>query len=216
MDARNRTERSSTEASDARKYICVYLGHLIGREERYVEQAETVGRLMAAEGIGLVYGGANVGLMGILADALLAHGGSVTGVIPRHLAYQDVAHERLSHLYLVDTMHERKHKMQSLAQAYLTLPGGFGTLEEIFEALTWAQIELHEKPIVFLNIDGYYDYLFQFLDFAVTKGMLEEKIRALAHHVPTAESALQMIKTAWVKDEEAMLRTIRAYQQSKP
>ncbi len=99
----DQTERAATEASDARKCICVYLGHHIGREERYVEQAETVGRLMATEGIGLVYGGANVGLMCTMADAVLAHGGSVTGVIPRHLAYQDVTHPGLSHLHLVDT-----------------------------------------------------------------------------------------------------------------
>ena len=193
------------------KSICVYLAGNIGHGKGHVEQAEALGHLMATEGIGLVYGGARVGLMGILANAILAHDGSVTGVIPRHLEYQDVAHEGLSHLHVVDTMHERKHKMQSLADASLALPGGFGTIEEIFEALTWAQLELHEKPCVLLNSNGYYDYLFKFLDQAVKQGLLKEKNRALAQQAPTAESALQIIQTAWAKKEEALIQTLRAY-----
>ena len=108
-------------------------------------------------------------------------------------------------------MHERKHKMQSLADASLALPGGFGTIEEIFEALTWAQLELHEKPCVLLNSNGYYDYLFKFLDQAVKQGLLKEKNRALAQQAPTAESALQIIQTAWAKKEEALIQTLRAY-----
>jgi uncharacterized protein (TIGR00730 family) len=194
------------------KQICVYLAGNIGHEKGHVEQAETLGRLMAAEGIGLVYGGACVGLMGVLADAVLAHGGVVTGVIPRHLEYRDVAHESLSHMHVVDTMHERKHKMQSLADASLALPGGFGTIEEIFEALTWAQIELHEKPCVFLNSEGYYDYLFKFLDHAVTQGLLRDKNRALAQQAPTAESALRIIQTAWAEKEKALVKALRSYQ----
>ena len=194
------------------KHICVYLAGNTGNEKKHVEQAETLGRLMATERVGLVYGGARVGLMGVLANAVLAHGGSVTGIIPRHLEYQNVAHEGLSQLYVVDTMHERKYKMQSLADASLALPGGFGTIEEIFEALTWAQIELHEKPCVFLNSDGYYDYLFKFLDHAVTQGLLRDKNRALAQQAPTAESALQIIQTVWAEKEEALIQALRAYQ----
>ena len=194
------------------KHICVYLAGNIGHEKRHVEQAETLGRLMGTEGIGLVYGGARVGLMGVLANAVLAHDGSVTGVIPRHLEYQNVAHEGLSHLHVVDTMHQRKHKMQSLADASLALPGGFGTIEEIFETLTWAQIELHEKPCVFLNSNGYYDYLFKFLDYAVTQGLLRDKNRALAQQAPTAESALQIIQTAWAEKEKALVKSLRTYQ----
>ena len=194
------------------KHICVYLAGNTGNEKKHVEQAETLGRLMATERVGLVYGGARVGLMGVLANAVLAHGGSVTGIIPRHLGYQNVAHEGLSQLYVVDTMHERKYKMQSLADASLALPGGFGTIEEIFEALTWAQIELHEKPCVFLNSDGYYDYLFKFLDHAVTQGLLMDKNRALAQQAPTAESALQIIQTVWAEKEEALIQALRAYQ----
>lgn len=193
------------------KQICVYLAGNTGHEKIHVEQAETLGRLMAKQRIGLVYGGARVGLMGVLADAALAHGGVVTGVIPRHLEYRDVAHEGLTHMHVVDTMHERKYKMQSLADASLALPGGFGTIEEIFEALTWAQIELHEKPCVFLNSGGYYDYLFKFLDHAVSQGLLRVKNRALVLQAPTAESALQIIQEAWAEKEKDLIQTLRAY-----
>ena len=212
------TERAAPEVPAAAKHICVYLGGNLGREQRYIDEARTLGRLLAAQHIGLVYGGARVGLMGVLADAVLGNGGVVTGVVPRQLAYQDLAHEGLSRLYVVDTMHERKYKMQSLAHACLALPGGFGTIEEIFEALTWAQqpLELHEKPCVFLNIDGYYDDLFKFLDHATDRGLLKPQNRVLARQAPTAESALQMIQVAWVDDEAAMLRTIQAHQQAKP
>ncbi len=193
------------------KHICVFLGGNTGHRKAHVRQAETLGHLMARDGIGLVYGGARVGLMGVLADAVLAHRGHVTGVIPRHLQYQDVAHEGLSQLYVVDTMHERKHKMQSLSDASLALPGGFGTIEEIFEALTWAQIELHEKPCVLLNSNGYYDDLFKFLDHAVAEGLLKQQNRDLAVQAPTAEAALQIIQTVWARKEAALGRALRSY-----
>ncbi len=193
------------------KHICVYLAGNAGNREAHVRQAESLGRLMATERIGLVYGGARVGLMGILADAVLEHGGTVDGVIPRHLEYQDVAHDGLSRLHVVDTMHERKYKMQSLADASLALPGGFGTLEEIFEALTWAQIELHEKPCVLLNSDGYYDHLFRFLDHAVAEGLLKEENRALALQAETAESAVRIIQAVWAGKEDDVVRTLRSY-----
>ncbi len=207
--------REPAEAPDGMKHICVYLGGQVGYEKRYVEEAETLGRLMAANGIGLVYGGARVGLMGVLANAVLSNGGFATGVVPRQLAYQELAHEGLSRLFVVDTMHERKYKMQSLCHACLALPGGFGTLEEIFEALTWAQqpLELHEKPCVFVNIDGYYDLLFGFLDRAAAQGLLLESNRQLARQESTAEAALRAIQTAWAAEEEAVLRTLREYQQ---
>ncbi len=192
------TERASTEGLDEAKHICVYLDGNLGREQRYIDEAMTLGRLMVADNIGLVYGGARVGLMGVLRN-----GGFVTGVVPRQLTYQDLAHEGPRRLYVVDTMHERKHKMQSLAHACLALPGGFGTIEEIFEALTWAQqpLELHGKQCVLLNVDGYYDYLFKFLDHAVDRGLLKKQNRVLARQAPTAESALRTIQTAWADDE---------------
>ncbi len=200
---------------DPTKYICVYLGGNLGRQQRYIDEAETLGRLMAAENIGLVYGGARVGLMGVLADAVLGNGGQAVGVVPRQLSYQEIAHEGLSDLHVVDTMHERKNKMQSLAQACLALPGGFGTVEEILEALTWSQLplELHEKPCVFANIDGYYDYLFKFLDHATECGLLLEPNRALARQAPTAELALREIQKAWADEEAALLEVLRAYAQ---
>ena len=207
--------REPAEAPDRMKHICVYLGGQVGYEKRYVEEAETLGRLMAADGVGLVYGGARVGLMGVLANAVLSNGGFATGVVPRQLAYQELAHEGLSRLHVVDTMHERKYKMQSLCHGCLALPGGFGTLEEMFEALTWAQqpLELHEKPCVFVNIDGYYDLLFGFLDRAAAQGLLLDRNRRLARQAPTAEAALRAIQTTWAAEEEAVLRVLREYRQ---
>lgn len=201
-------------AVDAKR-ICVYLGGNLGREQRYIDEARTLGRLMAADGIGLVYGGARVGLMGVLARTVLECGGSVTGVVPRQLSYQDLALDDLSELHEVDTMHERKHLMQSLAHACVAMPGGFGTLEEMFEALTWSQrpLELHEKPCVFLNVDGYYDHLFQFLDHAVKRGLLLPENRALARQAASAEGALRAIQKAWADEEAAMLQVMRAYKQ---
>ena len=181
------------------KNICVYLGGNLGREQRYIDEADALGRLMAAEGIGLVYGGARLGLMGVLASAVLTNGGFVTGVVPRQLSYQELAHEGLSRLLEVDTMHERKHLMQELSQGCIALPGGFGTLEEIFEALCWSQrpLELHEKPCCFANIDGYFDHLFEFLDQATARGLLLPENRGLARQAPTAATALQTIQVAW-------------------
>ena len=208
-------DRAGIEPPDEMKHICVYLGGHAGYEKRYVDEAETLGRLMAADGVGLVYGGARVGLMGALANAVLSNGGFATGVVPRQLEYQELAHEGLSRLYVVDTMHQRKYKMQSLCHACLALPGGFGTIEEIFEALTWAQkpLYLHEKPCVFVNVAGYYDDLFRFLDHATAQGLLLERNRALARQSPTAEAALRAIQAAWDAEEEALRRVLREYQQ---
>jgi uncharacterized protein (TIGR00730 family) len=130
----------------------------------YVEAAEGFGRLIAAEGITLVYGGGNVGLMGALADSVLGAGGKVIGVIPDRLVARDVAHSGLTALHRVGSMHERKLKMAELADAFVALPGGVGTLEEIFEVITWTQLGIHAKPCAFLNVEQYYAGLFQFLD----------------------------------------------------
>ncbi len=193
-------------------HVCVYLGGNVGCEQRYAEEADALGRRLAAEGVGLVYGGARVGLMGVLAQAVMANGGFVTGVIPRRLSYQELAHEGLSRLYEVDTMHERKHVMQRLSQGCIALPGGFGTLEEIFETLCWSQrpLELHEKPCCFANIDGYYDPLFEFLDRAEARGLLLPENRALARQAPSAVAALQTIRNAWTEAGNAMRDALRA------
>ena len=206
--------RIETAGPPSGKNVCVYLGGNLGREQRYVDEADALGRLMASEGIGLVYGGARVGLMGALAGAVLEDGGFVTGVVPRQLSYQELAHEGLSRLLEVDTMHERKHLMQQLSQGCIALPGGYGTLEEIIEALCWSQrpLELHEKPCCFANIDGYYDHLFEFLDHAKARGLLLPENRALARQAPSAVGALQAIQAAWAEAEQAMLDVLKAYE----
>ena len=208
------SDRAGSAEPPSGKYICVYLGGNLGREQRYIDEADALGRLMAAEGIGLVYGGARVGLMGVLAGAVLANGGCVTGVVPRQLSYQELAHEGLSRLLEVDTMHERKHLMQELSQGCIALPGGFGTLEEIFEALCWSQrpLELHEKPCVFANIEGYYDRLFEFLDHAAARGLLLPQNRLLARQAPSAAGALQAIQAAWEEAEQEILDAIKSYE----
>ncbi|MEC9433646.1 MAG: TIGR00730 family Rossman fold protein [Pseudomonadota bacterium] len=146
--------------------VCVFCGSAAGADPAFATVAGDLGRALARAGIGLVYGGASVGLMGIVADAALAAGGAVTGVIPEALAAREVAHRRLPDLCIVGSMHERKAMMAGLADAFVALPGGYGTLEELFEALTWAQLGLHAKPTVILNAGGYYDALLSFMDHA--------------------------------------------------
>ena len=193
--------------------ICVYLGGNLGRERRYVDEAQALGRQMAHDGVGLVYGGACVGLMGVLADAVLDAGGEAIGVVPRQLSYQELAHDSLTELHEVTTMHERKHRMQELSQGCIALPGGFGTLEEIFEALTWSQkpVEMHDKPCVFANIDGYYDHLFRFLDTAAERGLLLRENRALARRTGSAVEALREVQRIWAAAAADIDRAISAY-----
>jgi hypothetical protein len=161
------------------KRICVFCGSSPGAKREYVEAAETVGRTLACEKITLVYGGASVGLMGSLAQACLDAGGEVIGVIPRQLAEMGLAHTGLSRLLVVDSMHERKSRMAELSDAFLALPGGLGTLEELFEILTWAQLGLHRKPCGLLNTCGYYEKLVSFLDHAVEQRFLQPACRAM-------------------------------------
>ncbi len=161
------------------KNVCVYCGSSPGRDPAYAEAARGLGRALVARGLGLVYGGASVGIMGVVADAVLALGGSVTGVIPEALARKEVAHGGLTELIVTSSMHERKTRMARLADAFVALPGGVGTLEEIFEAWTWAQLGLHGKPCGFLNVAGYYDGLIAFLDHAVAERFVKEPHRAM-------------------------------------
>jgi uncharacterized protein (TIGR00730 family) len=147
--------------------VCVYCGSRPGNDASYAAAAVVLAQELARRDITLVYGGASVGVMGILADAALGAGGRVVGVIPRLLRDKELAHNGLSELHLVDSMHERKAKMADLADAFIALPGGFGTFEEIFEVITWAQLGLHHKPIGFLNLNEFYRELFRFIDGAV-------------------------------------------------
>lgn len=155
------------------KNVAVYCASADGIDLRYRAAAVELGAGLAARGMGLVYGGANVGLMQAVADAVLADGGRVAGVIPEVLVGLEVAHRELTELHVVDTMHTRKAMMMQLADAFVVLPGGFGTLEELFEVLTWQMLKLHTKPVLLLNLGGYYKQLLGFLDHAVEQGMLK-------------------------------------------
>ena len=159
------------------KRVCVYCGSSPGGRPEYAVAARECGELLAARGIALVYGGGNVGLMKVLADATLGAGGEVSGVIPTHLIERDVAHHAVTTLIAVDSMHERKQKMADLADAFIALPGGVGTLEELFEVFTWLQLGLHRKPVGLLNVAGYYDALLQFLDHMEAERFLKREHR---------------------------------------
>ncbi len=149
----------------------------MGNHPEFMEQAMALGRHLAVQGIGLVYGGARVGLMGVVADAVLAHGGEATGVIPRFLAGKELEHTGLTRLIWVDSMHKRKQLIHEMCDGVIALPGGFGTLDELFEALTWGQLGLHAKPTGILNTDGFYDHLLAFADQMVQSGLLKQSNR---------------------------------------
>lgn len=174
--------------------ICVYCGSSRGRDASYAEGAHRLGRLLVDRGYSLVYGGARVGTMGILADSVLESGGAVEGVIPEALVDRELAHNGLTRLHVVSSMHERKQKMAELADAFVALPGGFGTLEEIFEALTWSQLELHSKPCGLLNIGGYYDALASFLDHTVAEGFVSPERRRSLYIDESAERLLERME----------------------
>jgi uncharacterized protein (TIGR00730 family) len=161
------------------KRVCVFCGSSAGSSAAYAAAARSLGLEIARRGLGLVYGGGRVGLMGILADAVLAAGGEVDGVLPRHLAAKEVGHAGLTRLHLVASMHERKAMMAGLADGFLSLPGGLGTLEEMAEILTWAQLGLHSKPCALLDAAGYFRPLVAFLDHAVAEGFLRKEHRDL-------------------------------------
>lgn len=156
--------------------MCVFCGSSAGRV-RHVEVATEVGRALAERGIELVYGGGRVGTMGAVADGALTAGGSVIGVIPQRLVQWEIAHDGLTELHVVDTMHQRKALMADLSDAFVALPGGAGTLDELFEIWTWAQLGLHAKPIGLLNVDGFYDHLIAMIDHMVAEGFLKAPYR---------------------------------------
>ncbi|WP_197321369.1 TIGR00730 family Rossman fold protein [Saccharomonospora sp. NB11] len=159
--------------------ICVFCGSSSGKDPRYAAAAAEVGTLLAERGIGVVYGGGQVGLMGVVADAALQAGGEVVGVIPKHLMRAEIAHHGLTKLHVVADMHERKATMARLSDAFVALPGGAGTMEELFEVWTWAQLGLHAKPLGLLDVLGYYSKMAEFLDHMVVEGFLGESSRDL-------------------------------------
>ncbi len=161
------------------KRICVYCGSNPGRQPIYREAAAALGRELVARNIGLVYGGASIGVMGAVADAVLQNGGEAIGVIPQGLATREVAHTQLSELIVVTSMHERKAMMAELSDGFVALPGGWGTFEEIFEILTWAQLGIHAKPCGLLNIANYYDHLALFLQHAMDERFVREEYKPM-------------------------------------
>jgi uncharacterized protein (TIGR00730 family) len=194
------------------KTICVFCGSSPGGSPVYVNAAKQMGTLLAKSGITLVYGGGSVGLMGELARSALAAGGRVVGVIPQKLFDLEVALGGLNELHVVTSMHERKALMEELAEGFVALPGGLGTFEETFEILTWAQLGLHQKPVGFLNVNGYYDRLSAFLDHAMQEQFVQDIYRKMILQDETPEQLLKKMqayspphtdKAAWVKALDA-------------
>jgi uncharacterized protein (TIGR00730 family) len=189
------------------KRICVFCGSSPGAGPEYLKAAEQLGQALASRSIGLVYGGAKVGAMGQIANAALEAGGEVIGVIPEQLVEKEVAFAELENLHVVGSMHERKALMVELSDGFIALPGGFGTFEEFFEVLTWAQLGMHHKPCGFLNVSGYYDQLIGFLDHAVDQQFLRTEYRAMVLLDEDAEGLLakfaayqppEIDKAAWI------------------
>ena len=176
--------------------LAVFCASASGANPVYQAAAADLGAALAEHNVGVIYGGAKVGLMCTVAESALAHGGRVVGVIPEVLVDLEVAHHGITELHTVDTMHTRKALMGEKADAFLILPGGFGTLEEMFEVLAWQTLKLHNKPVVLLNINGFYDHLLRFLDNAVSEGMLKQKSREILLVANSVEEALAMLNIA--------------------
>lgn len=189
----SRTPRGNSPMRAMRR-ICVFCGSRSGGRPEYAAAARDLGVLLAGHNLCLVYGGGKVGLMGVLADAVMAAGGEVIGVIPASLADREVAHGGITELRVVSTMHERKALMAELSDAFIALPGGFGTLDETFEILTWAQLGLHTKPCGILNAGGYFDSLLVFLDSAVQEGFLQPAHRKLLLQAENPDMLLRKLE----------------------
>jgi uncharacterized protein (TIGR00730 family) len=175
------------------KRLGVFCGSSVGGREEYADAARRLGQAMARRGLGLVFGAGHVGLMGVLADAVLAAGGAAVGVIPQALVDRELAHRRLTELRVVGTMHQRKALMAELSDAFVALPGGYGTGDELFEILTWAQLGLHAKPVGLLNVCGYFDALLAWLDHMVREEFLRPVHRSLLRDAGGAEELLELL-----------------------
>jgi uncharacterized protein (TIGR00730 family) len=183
----------------AQRSVCVFCASSNGVDPIFLEAAKALGQAIAERGWQLVYGGAHVGLMGAMADAALARGGRVTGVIPRALVEREIAYRGLTELVETDTMHERKAEMARRADAFLVLPGGLGTLDEMCEMLTWSLLGIHQKPVVLINIVGYWDAFLGMLDAAAAAGFLRSAHRALSLVAPDAGEACEMVARSWAE-----------------
>jgi uncharacterized protein (TIGR00730 family) len=185
---------SPSEKPASAKRIGIFCGSSLGTNPKYLAEAKSLGQQMADGGWGLVYGGTSVGLMGAIADAVLSGGEEVIGVLPQALQDREIAHQGLTKLHMVGSMHERKALMASLSDAFIALPGGYGTLDEFFEIVTWAQLKIHSKPCVLINTDGYYDFLLRFLDQAVREEFVKPVNRSLVQVARDSVEALQWIE----------------------
>lgn len=189
-------ETDNPRPSPSLRRVAVFCGSRPGRDPAYAEAAARLGRGLAERGLTLVYGGGNVGLMGVVADAALDAGGEVIGVIPEMLEAREVAHREIHELIVVDTMHDRKHKIYALADAVIAMPGGIGTFEELFEALTWNQLGLHALPCGLLDVKGYYRHLAALLDQAVDRGFLPPRQRDLLASDADPDALLDILRQA--------------------
>jgi uncharacterized protein (TIGR00730 family) len=175
------------------KRLCVFCGSKTGDRAVYPETARHLGELLVQRGIGLVFGGGHIGLMGVLADAMLARGGEVIGVIPRALVDRELAHPAVKEMHIVDSMHQRKAIMADLADAFAALPGGYGTGDELFEILTWAQLGIHGKPIGLLNTAGFFDPLLAWIDHTIREGFVKERYRGLLRVAADPQQLLEKL-----------------------
>jgi len=199
LELKRKDEREEVElkiADERMKRICVFCGSSCGARPAYTQAAQTLAEAMLERGIGLVYGGGCIGLMGIIADALLKGGGEVIGVIPDSLMRREVGHRGVSKLHVVETMHERKSLMADLADAFIALPGGYGTLEEFAEIVTWSQLGIQQKPCGLLNVENYWNGLLEFVEHAVEEDFVRPENRELILVASTAEELLEKL-TVW-------------------
>jgi uncharacterized protein (TIGR00730 family) len=192
------------------KSLCVYCGSSFGIKPVYADAARALAQQMVDHHIALVYGGGNVGLMGVIANEILRLGGEATGVIPQALMNKEVGHASLTHLHVVKDMHERKAMMAELSDGFIAMPGGIGTLEELFEVLTWSQLGFHEKPIGVLNVEGFYDGLIDFLQSMVNQGFVKANQAALMMHEPNAADLLLRLQTFVPQPSTKVLDAIAA------
>ncbi|WP_296237631.1 TIGR00730 family Rossman fold protein [Psychrobacter sp. UBA5136] len=196
-------EKAVDKASLTMPLVAVYCGSRSGNNEVYEQAARELGRALADNGLGLVYGGASIGLMGAVADEVIKGGAEAVGVIPTFMLKHEIAHEQLTRLHLTDTMHTRKTVMAEYADAFITLPGGLGTLEEIMEIATWRQLYQHEKPMIILNINGFYDCMIEHLQYTAEQGFMKQQDLERLVVCNTISEAIDLLKTV-VKIDDAV------------
>jgi len=195
--------------SAGKKWVCVFCASAAGASPQYLQAAAELGRLIASRGYGLLYGGATVGAMGALADAALAAGGEVVGVIPDVIREREIDHKGLTELHVVHTMHERKAMLAERADAFVALPGGYGTMDEFIEIVTWAKLRIHARPCVLVNLNGFYDGLLGFFDDAVAEGFISPEDRGLTQVASDPAEALSVVERTWRERSEAPAHDLR-------